>query len=419
MTDPARPSSAVAADRRLNRSDHTARIDFTNSSNIVCGYAVIMLAAGVLLINPLVLSLVAHMSMTRTIYLTFFDGLLIAIIVFCLRHLRRGQRRDLVAAIAIAALVPLAMILIEPAIVAAHEAWQRGAGDEAAEAAVHRPDPLLGWEPVPGAHARHVSEGNFDVTYVIDAQGDKLIPANPGATRTLHFFGDSILFGHGVANDQTALNLVADKLGRRANVVNHGVMAYGLEQMFLRLRESKDQVRQGDAVIFAPIAEDLERNLIGKTFVCEIYRKSYAEARTFPLLDNGEWRAEPIDEYCPEGDLPIALARRYLMAWRRPGLDRELAANADVIFGMARALAEERGADFFLLFLVRADECDAKAFLFDLDLLETPYSSLMPYCPLDSSDLRFATDRHFNVKGQQWLAAAILDFLERDVLHDR
>ena len=113
-------------------------------------------------------------------------------------------------------------------------------------------DPLLGWVPRPGARARHVSEGNFDVIQVIDAKGRRAIPPNPGARRTLYFFGDLFTFGHGVENDQTALSIIARALGARANVVNYGVKAYGLEQMFLRLRAAKDDIQPGDVVSFRP-----------------------------------------------------------------------------------------------------------------------------------------------------------------------
>lgn len=397
-------------------SDPSRRIDFTRTANRWCLYAALLLATAVLLLNPLVLSLIAHLSITRISYMLFLDGFLVAIIVFCLRYLHRGRRRDGILAIALAGLLPVAMILIEPAIIGLHKAL-RPAG--ASEEAIHQPDALLGWQPVPGAHAHHASPGNFDVTYVIDAQGHRQIGPHPGTGPTLHVFGDSILFGHGVANGQTALDLVADALEGRANVVNYGVMAYGLEQMFLRLRESKDAIQPGDAVIFAPIAEDLERNLIGKTFVCDIYEKSYAGTRTFPLLVDGTWQAASLDTYCPEGDLPVALVRRAWMRWQRPDLEQQLATNADAIFAMADALAKERGATFRVLFLVRVDECEAGAFLFDLDRLKTPFVSLLPACPDNPAALRFPTDRHFNEEGQRWLAAAILDFLEKHVLGER
>lgn len=388
------------------------RIDFTRSSNAWCLYAAIMLAACVLLLNPLDLALVIRMSTTRTAYVLFFDAFLVAIIIFCFRYLRWGQKRDGILAIALATLLPVAMILIEPAIIAVREAYQPATEPKTT---VHQPDPLLGWSLVPGAHARHVSGGNFDATYVIDAKGRKEIPTHPGATRTLHFFGDSFLFGEGVSNDQTALNLVAGALGDRANVENYGVMAYGLEQMFVRLRESKEEIQPGDVVIFAPIAADLDRNLISKFFVCRIYAENYFPAQTFPLLDHGVWRTVPIHEYCPEGDLPIAVVQRFLA--RRPALEQDLAANADAIFAMAAALAKERGATFFVLFLVSADECHDGTFRYGHpELLKTSFTSLLPLCPENPSRLRFATDEHPNAEGQRWLAAGILDFLERDVL---
>jgi hypothetical protein len=104
------------------------------------------------------------------------------------------------------------------------------------------------------------------------------------------------------------------------------------------------------------------------------------------------------------------------MARQAPALAPKLVANADLIFAMAAALAKERGAAFFLLFLVGADECKSGAYYFDLDRLETPFTSLMPSCPEDPAALRFAIDPHYNEAGQRWLAAAILDFLERNVL---
>jgi hypothetical protein len=84
---------------------------------------------------------------------------------------------------------------------------------------------------------------------------------------------------------------------------------------------------------------------------------------------------------------------------------------------MAAALAKERGAAFFVLFLVSADECHDGNFRYGHpELLKTSFVSLMPLCPEDPAPLRFATDEHYNAEGQRWLAAGILDFLNRDVL---
>jgi hypothetical protein len=231
---------------------------------------------------------------------------------------------------------------------------------------VHKRDRLLGWVPRPGARSRHVSEGNFDVTYVIDAKGRRAIPPNSGAQQTLHFFGDSFTFGHGVENDQTALSIIARALGRRADVANYGVMAYGLEQMFLRLRAEKDKIQPGDVVIFSPVSLDLTRNLIAKDFVCLLHEVNYSRVETYPWWDGSVWRAERIADYCPEGDLPLALLQRFLLALRSAQENAALAENADRIFQMAQALAEEREAVLQVIFLVYPDECRTKTFDFDL-----------------------------------------------------
>jgi hypothetical protein len=315
------------------------------------------------------------------------------------------------------------MIAAEFAIVSLHEAHLRAANLDARAAmpkpvmgdSVHTGDPLLAWMPRPGARTRHVSEGNFDVTYVIDAKGRRAIPPNPGAERTLHFFGDSFTFGHGVENDQTALAILARALGQRANVANHGVMAYGLEQMFLRFRAARDEIQPGDIVVFSPVSLDLTRNLIAKDFVCFLHDKNYSKFETYPAWNGTDWEAARIADHCPQGDLPLALVQRSLLARHSADKSAVLAENADWIFRTAKALAEERGAAFQVIFLVYPDECRNQAFDFDLSLLETTFTSLMPYCLDDGAmaRMRFETDRHLTPEGHRWAAMALLDTLRR------
>ena len=77
-------------------------------------------------------------------------------------------------------------------------------------------------------------------------------------------------------------------------------MGYGLGQMFLRLRHVQDQIHRGDLVIFAPLADDLLRNLIAKVFVCnQIYRQNYSRVRTFPLFKDGKWRERAARRHLP------------------------------------------------------------------------------------------------------------------------
>jgi hypothetical protein len=84
-----------------------------------------------------------------------------------------------VAAVILLALLPATMVVAEDQIVRLQE-WRRAtqASRESREAVslrrgdrVHRPDPVLGWAPVPRSHARHARDGNYDVMYVMDSKG--------------------------------------------------------------------------------------------------------------------------------------------------------------------------------------------------------------------------------------------------------
>jgi hypothetical protein len=277
---------------------------FARYTRSVCLYTSIILLSIIAVANPFVLSTLITLSDTRMAYIIVFDVFALAIVYFAIRHVRRERRADLIVALVLLVAWPAVMIATEIAIVSLEQVGV-GASPLVSVAArkpvmgdtVHRSDPLLGWIPRPGARARHVSEGNFDVTYIIDDAGHRAIPPHSGAQRTLHFFGDSFTFGHGVENDQTAVSIVADALGRHANVVNHGVMGYGLEQMFLRLRAAKDIIQPGDIVVFSPVSLDLTRNLIAKDFVCFLYYKNYSKVETYPWWDGTAWRPARIADY--------------------------------------------------------------------------------------------------------------------------
>ena len=99
-------------------------------------------------------------------------------------------------------------------------------------------------------------------------------------------------------------------------------------------------------------------------------------------------------------------------------MDAALAANADEIFAMAKAIAAEREAKFQVIFLVYPHECRTKSFDFDITLLKTEYITMMPYC-LDEevmANMRFKTDRHLNAVGNEWAARSLLDIIESNIL---
>jgi hypothetical protein len=89
-------------------------------------------------------------------------------------------------------------------------------------------------------------------TYHLDEKGRRKIEPNPAVRRAIHFFGDSMTFGHGLSDQDAALNLLGEKLNDRINVFNYGVPGYGFEQMLLRLIEMISEIKAGDTVFSLP-----------------------------------------------------------------------------------------------------------------------------------------------------------------------
>ena len=62
---------------------------------------------------------------------------------------------------------------------------------DATVAKVYEPDDRLGWRLKPGAVARHVLPGDYDVTYHIDEFGRRVLPDANVSSPTVHVFGSS------------------------------------------------------------------------------------------------------------------------------------------------------------------------------------------------------------------------------------
>jgi hypothetical protein len=135
------------------------------------------------------------------------------------------------------------------------------------------PDPLLGWRPRPGVHARSVHPGSYDVMNTIDAQGlrgvrDVAREKTPGVTR-IAVFGCSQTFGSGVADDETfSARLEAGLPG--VEVLNFGVHGYGTDQMLLRY-EHEGEAYAPDVVVLAFAYYHLDRNVTGFRFFSKPY----------------------------------------------------------------------------------------------------------------------------------------------------
>ncbi len=124
-----------------------------------------------------------------------------------------------------------------------------------------RVDPRLGWSYFPG-RTTWVEAGGRHIPYAIDADGDRA--ASPGDHAdpdrpSILFAGESIVFGYGLAWEETFPFLVGRALGVRA--VNLGVVGYGNDQVHLRVLDALDRYRRPLAVVTLFLPDQIRRNV--------------------------------------------------------------------------------------------------------------------------------------------------------------
>lgn len=141
---------------------------------------------------------------------------------------------------------------------------EEGAAEDADGFTFFAHDPALGWDLVPGAVDRHVTD-EFDVTIRIDEKGlrsprRELDGEDEGARRIV-VLGDSFTFGHGVEIDDAWTSRVERRLGGASpggvEILNQAVTGYGVDQMILRYQERGD--REESVVLLAVFVGDVFR----------------------------------------------------------------------------------------------------------------------------------------------------------------
>lgn len=117
-------------------------------------------------------------------------------------------------------------------------------------------DSLLGWIPEPGFSSRQTMWGT-EVTILEDG-----IRSNDNhhlqleESRPILVVGDSFTFGDQVTNNETWPAILERFVGKP--VLNAGVFAYGIDQIFLRLKQLIPKYKP-DTIIFSFIPQDIER----------------------------------------------------------------------------------------------------------------------------------------------------------------
>ena len=118
-------------------------------------------------------------------------------------------------------------------------------------------DDTLGWVLRPGVSGVHVSH-EFSVLYTIDSLGMRSTPASKTAgSPQIICLGGSMTFGHGLNDDQTIPNRLAELSGM--SVWNLGVQGYATDQSLIQLRRFL-RVSQSEIVILSYLPSHIERN---------------------------------------------------------------------------------------------------------------------------------------------------------------
>jgi lysophospholipase L1-like esterase len=367
-----------------------------------------------LVINPIVMALaVKEKARFELPYVLLLDLLIIGILWLCNAYLRDGHDRQFRRIVASLIALPFLLGGIELLLLKTRATWVplvHGDPPPFTKEKEIEPDARLGWRLRPG----YEREKGGRAYITVDGEGRRFIPHSPDTGKpTLHAFGDSFLFGMGVFQAENALNLVADRLDDRISILNYAVNGYGLDQMLLRLEEVLDTVQPGDLVLFAPISDDLRRNLIGMAQVCAHHDVGLTAGR-FPRLVADAWRFEATADYCPELRLPFADLFWSIgedIGW----VERRLLDNADRLMARAKRLSEARGATFLLLFQPMQKECRKGRFDLDISRLSVRPDDLLSACDrLDPERdyTRGARDHHWNAEGNRWLADALTAYLK-------
>lgn len=171
------------------------------------------------------------------------------------RRLARAPTRTLAVVIAIA----LAVACSEAALRWVHpQPTEWLARDEEPR---RQDDPELGWVLVP-ARTGHAVVSGRTLEYAIDASGYRVSRVDEPVEverPTAIFAGESVMFGEGLAWEETIPARVSATLGvQSANIAVHG---YGTDQIYLRLARELPRFHQPVAVISIFMTELFGRNL--------------------------------------------------------------------------------------------------------------------------------------------------------------
>ena len=286
-------------------------------------------------------------------------------------------------------------------------------------------DSQLGWKLKPATERRHHTR-SFDVVYRINSMGFRDPPrtaARANDKRRVLFFGDSFVFGWGVAQDQRASSFV-EAAAPSTEVWNMAVPGYGLDQEILSYELNAGSLSASDVIFH------VSTYTLARTQSSFIFKKNKPR---FVVDSAGELEHVPIRESSSTGVSVVyrILSPLYLPYFvneqirRLRGRDSARARAHDesspvqpdivrlekALLLKARAIADNRNQRMFVL--ASLPEPSAKE-LKDFCDRNRITLVMVPWAVTPSNLVLGKYDGHWNPRAHRLVAAALLTQLRED-----
>ena len=174
------------------------------------------------------------------------------------------------------AIVHYAVHQIERLRIAVDHGTEQGIG-------IYKDDPELGFDNLANASGKHKTS-EFAVTYTIDAEKGRRIPAPERPRGRIYFLGCSYTFGWGVEDNQNYPYLLATKHWADWEVKNRSVNGWGTVHAYLVLRKELEKISGPAIFIYGITPDHIPRNYIRKEWITSLAKSN----RKHPYFDLNE-----------------------------------------------------------------------------------------------------------------------------------
>ena len=326
---------------------------------------------------------------------------------------RRPRKRRVALAVVVSSLI-LSLGGAEIGLrLLARRPWKY-AETEPGEAALHQPDPTLGWVNRPGHHVRRLPNGGGTIEVTILADGSRTTgSAAAGDGESVVLVGCSVTAGYGLTDDDTfAWKL--QQLHPELRVVNFGTAAYGTFQSLLRMERTVAESRPS-LILYGFITQHEARNVATYDWLRGLAQNSHRGHVAPPYVtlatDGGLTRHPPVSFAVWPLAQQLATVRvaddayMHLLTYGRDAEGPE--ATKRLLLEMAR-FARRHATPFAVVFLLAQDDDKKKEYTTYFESHEIPYLDCVePF----SDDNKIPGEGHPNGRVNSLWARCISDRL--------